>query len=738
MGSDPQPLPQTGVQRFTFAVRFDIFQKAQLPGENLSRRPLVIQFNLADGEARETGPGTGIFDGAFAAGDPCFYVFAVTVPPGDKYVSERLVAIAEDAFSLSRASLTSRLRRAVSEAQRWLSEENRKRLPEDRVAAGLACIAVQGDSLYLAQAGPSVAYLLSTEGLRLIRSDGPPLGGPDPFPTQVGMGRDSDDVNVTLSRRALGPSDILLLASSSLERVASPETMARLLRAGPEEAMQRLYLAVVGERHFSALLIAPGESAAHPPTARKVRAAGETWWRRIWRWFSPMLAVLWRLVLPVLRGLLSLLLYPFVVALDFIAAIARGIRSLLILEEEEQSQIEAPQAAPRTRQGATPGPRGRAINLPLIAVVILAILVAGGLGALYLPGFLAQQAEIRFATLLTQSEVLYQRGTAAADRDEARKHFREASRQADNALAIHADDSRALDVRAKLDTALEKVDALFQLSEVRMALDGASTQPVARELRRVLVQDNVIYLFDRAANGVYAYSLDADGNPKTLESPGFMSAASDPAREVVDMFAAPAGDTRFSGGIMFLDRNRSLNEYDLKRGSRPLAVRNAGDWASFQAARTYGGNLYVLDSKARQVWRYIPTDAGYDSEMKPLLEDVDMGEAFDFAIDGNVYVLNRLGQVFKFSNGQLQSFKQQGLDKPLSNPSAIFTAADAKSVYIADTGNKRVVTFDKDGKFQRQLVSNVIDSPRSIFVDERRGRIYILSGNKLYLAGLPK
>jgi hypothetical protein len=61
-------------------------------------------------------------------------------------------------------------------------------------------------------------------------------------------------------------------------------------------------------------------------------------------------------------------------------------------------------------------------------------------------------------------------------------------------------------------------------------------------------------------------------------------------------------------------------------------------------------------------------------------------------------------------------------------------------VYVADTGNARIIQFTKDGTFVRQFQAqsgeSQLDDVRGLFVDETRGRVFVLSGNTLWLAEL--
>ena len=62
-------------------------------------------------------------------------------------------------------------------------------------------------------------------------------------------------------------------------------------------------------------------------------------------------------------------------------------------------------------------------------------------------------------------------------------------------------------------------------------------------------------------------------------------------------------------------------------------------------------------------------------------------------------------------------------------------------LYIADVGNQRILEFDKNGNFQRQLWSRdgeELKDMRSIYLDEAGGAFFILTGDMLYKAPLPE
>jgi hypothetical protein len=115
-------------------------------------------------------------------------------------------------------------------------------------------------------------------------------------------------------------------------------------------------------------------------------------------------------------------------------------------------------------------------------------------------------------------------------------------------------------------------------------------------------------------------------------------------------------------------------------------------------------------------------------------------------IDGNVYVLFADGRIEKFFNGEPKSFTMAGLPSPMVSPTTIFVSGDKEPeadghIYVTDTGNERIVEFDKEGNFVQQFrdqpgQSRLADL-RGLYVDPERKRMFILSGTSLWLTSLP-
>ena len=184
---------------------------------------------------------------------------------------------------------------------------------------------------------------------------------------------------------------------------------------------------------------------------------------------------------------------------------------------------------------------------------------------------------------------------------------------------------------------------------------------------------------------------------------------------------------------IFALTDSSVLSFDLDGTGKKSIIDSSGDWTKAGGLSNYFGNIYVLDKKQNQILKYVAASSGYgkanyfSSDTTP-----DFSKAVSMAIDSSVYVLSTDGTIAKFTKGKGDTFALSGLDKPLLNPTAIFTNTDLDNVYVLDNGNSRVVVLDKSGKYQTSYSASVIKSAKDLDVSEKDKKIYILSSGKLY------
>ncbi|MER2599212.1 MAG: hypothetical protein ABTQ73_06805 [Caldilineales bacterium] len=388
---------------------------------------------------------------------------------------------------------------------------------------------------------------------------------------------------------------------------------------------------------------------------------------------------------------------------------------------------------------------------PTLLLIPLVLLVAIALGLWWQQ----RQMENDFSALVQQGQALLQSaGDAAVPAEVARTQLGEAKSKVAEALVLFPNDTNALALNTQIQAKLDQVNLIVPLYKLLtlQPLGGEGSDP-----KQLIVQGSRVYVGDSGAQRVLRFGLDEVSGliPETsagvVAERGQVLPDNQLVGEVLDMTWAAAGGQRTSSNLLILDSNRNIIEVDNAAGLTPLTVAERDQWNTPRLIESYNGNLYLLDSGLGKILRYLPTADGYSTPPENYLTGdatLDLTRAVDMTIDGNVWVLYNDGTVQTFYQGSQQPFVLQSPpDMPLNNPQAIFTgsaAGTAQSIYIVDSGNGRVVEYDKDGSYLRQFRpadkadQDTLRSLRDLQVDELNGIFYMLTANGLYRSDIPQ
>ena len=275
------------------------------------------------------------------------------------------------------------------------------------------------------------------------------------------------------------------------------------------------------------------------------------------------------------------------------------------------------------------------------------------------------------------------------------------------------------------------MDAIFDVSPLTpiTTLSRQITGDV--DVKALTVDGGVAYMLDSAGGRIISVPANGSAAPSIIFREGETYGGA-PAKKPTHM--TWEGNDQ-SGRLLVLDADRKL--FELRPGTQPapLPLRRTSAWTSVDALAAYDGNLYILDAAGSQVHRYLPAAQGFDSEPTAILSrHPDLASSVSFAVDGDIFVIYKNGRAGRFSNGEAAAFNLGGIDRPIGAAIDIEVVAPAEEVYIADSGNKRVVIAGKDGNFRRQLVSNEFTDLRTIAVDASGAQLYLIVGDQLMTA----
>jgi len=681
-------------------------------------------------------------------------------------IAKQVLQVMRQTYYGQRGSVTAGLRQAVYQANETLLEENRNSLPGEQRAAGVSCVVLRGDDLFIAQAGPGLIYLLHQGQESRYPDKSPWLDG---FPPEdadaVPLGQ-RHELNVDLYHSQIGPGDTILLGSSGLARDIAPAAWPRILAKTPVSAMLQDLRRQGGGFELSALAVrladggvdggraqpvaeagvtttAPREVAAHPPArvpshqqpgrVVKSRVPGEAEAAPAPPRAQPQRhADLYkegdldetgslgeRIAKVIAQIRLGQRLKEVLAAAG--AALAGLWYALLsLLRRMMPERLAAPQIpikpssttveTPTRRKEKTPTrARSESIQKLLVGVAIaIPIIVAVVVLVAWVQKGQARRSEQE--ALWQQANTYWEQARVDTDVALVRTHLANAQQFVDKYLALRSEDVDALDLRKKIQAQLDLVNQVKRITWI----GKLNSYPADAKLTRVVVQGAHIFVMDRHNGQVYHHRMD-DQLQNTLDPASTTTVLVSSGAQVgnvvvgdlVDMVWMPTGPNRQKASLVILESNGWLLDYDPATMQLiPLKVADIESWQYPKLVGSHSGRFYLLDSTANRIWRYDPTPDGYNSPPHSWLQvEADLAGVVGMAIGDSIYLLYADGAIRKFSTGEADTFDISDWDTPPNNPASIYTRTPAETrwIYVADRGNKRIVQSSKEGQFEQQF-----------------------------------
>lgn len=187
---------------------------------------------------------------------------------------------------------------------------------------------------------------------------------------------------------------------------------------------------------------------------------------------------------------------------------------------------------------------------------------------------------------------------------------------------------------------------------------------------------------------------------------------------------------------IFFDSNGSLFQTDLSSDQPEFKKIENINYQnnSIKDMLTYSQRLYLLDTKANQIYRHENVEGGFSSTKKNwLVDNINLTNIVSMSIDGSMYLLNNDGQVWKMTQGKKDTeFNLTQIDPAIKNPTKIYTGPKNDFIYILEPSQKRVVLFNKNGNFVKQIFSEKFTNLKDFAIFEPQKKIYLLNENDIF------
>jgi hypothetical protein len=384
--------------------------------------------------------------------------------------------------------------------------------------------------------------------------------------------------------------------------------------------------------------------------------------------------------------------------------------------------------------GARPG-FGFSISQPRFVILGAAVMLVLFIAAFTVPDLVREGRSERLTLLIDGARTQLAAAQTEPDPARRRAQLEDVRRLTTEALRIDGDEPDAIDLRAQATTALGALDAVIDLGGMNTLATLSRQVTGSITVVDLTVTATTAYLLDEAGGRVIAVPVGASGAPVVVfqENENYGGV---PAKKPI--YTAWEGSPT-AGRLLVLDAERKL--FEIRTGGTPssLNLRRSSTWSSVAGIAAYDGNLYVLDPAGNQVHRYLPAASGFDSEPTAALTGSNrLSDAEVIAVDADIYIALKSGEIKRFRGGAEAGFPLGGLDRPLKTVTGIAVVAATDEVYIADSGNKRVVVAGRDGAYRRQFVSNAFTDVRTVATDPTGTQLYAVVGDSLLGAAIPR
>jgi len=273
-------------------------------------------------------------------------------------------------------------------------------------------------------------------------------------------------------------------------------------------------------------------------------------------------------------------------------------------------------------------------------------------------------------------------------------------------------------LRAEIEKQRAQVQKLTTVDSPELIGDFKSDNASA-ETHNLIVVNDKIFAADPAAKAVYTL----DPNDKSTGS-----------YLLTGDFNALDKPVNAEGTIYYLSGNRLISVEAASGKNSALTLDGIGTDDKITAFQVYNGKLYGLMADSNQIYRFNRSGSSFNARTTWVKEDVQLGDAVDLAVTGDVYVLKNNGKLQKFYVGRSQDFNLAAVDPTLDSASLL--KATAEKILILDKNSKRLLIFDKQGQLLKQFRFPSLNNIKDFSFSDDVKTAYLLNDDSVYKVNL--
>ena len=358
-------------------------------------------------------------------------------------------------------------------------------------------------------------------------------------------------------------------------------------------------------------------------------------------------------------------------------------------------------------------------------VLAVVLITAVSLGALFQYKNISERGKNeQFQTFLqaAKDEFSASKGLASLNAQEAKLKLESAKAKVDEALSVKPNDQEAQDLKVQIEAETPVILNQFVSSNFPLYLDLDLVKKGFKATQLSLSVGKLLIL-DPDTDTLVTVDLAKKSHQIQAGSEGL----------------GEAEISSVNGNFAFVySKDKGIIRVDITNQKRTTVSKKDDDWGQILDIAGFASNIYLLDAKGNQIWKYLVTSEGYSDKREYLVKDakVDLAPSLRMQIESSVYVLKSGGEMLRFTRGTKDNFNYEGLDQGIKDPNSFFVSSDSDNLYILDSGNSRLLILTKTGGYKGQVTGEKFATATDLVVDEKGKKVYLLEGSKIYMVDL--
>jgi len=234
---------------------------------------------------------------------------------------------------------------------------------------------------------------------------------------------------------------------------------------------------------------------------------------------------------------------------------------------------------------------------------------------------------------------------------------------------------------------------------------------------KVEVKDNLIFILENSGQEILKITPDQNKEKIILEN----------NEKIRDFTVSENKLFVLSNGIKMLDLESNEKKF--------INIKEEGESdKDAEHLSSFGPYLYLVNQNKRNIYRYYYNADKLSDPIGWLVDKqgLNFENISDLVVDGDLWLGDRSGKLFKFSKGYTADFQIAGLSILPNSTISLNTNENINTVAVLEKQNKRLLILTKDGQLISEIKSNELAGVSSIAFNNDGGKIYALSGSVVY------